>query len=199
MASKKPKRRRRKASRPKKAQPSTRAQAVAQAVEAVDAAGLTAKEHAFVLAYNQYLGNGTRAWMSLHPDCTRKSAGEEASRLLSRNVKVRLAINASRKERWKRLEMDADEALALVANDARVDVRDLFDDDGNLLKPHLWPDDIAASVESVDMTNGKVKLAGKSAARRTILEQTGTLKGVGAGLDSLAKILAGNFEEEAKP
>ena len=63
-----------------------------------------------------------------------------------------------------------DEALARVAGDARSDIRMLFNAKGALLNPHEWPDEIAHSVEAVDLTSGKVKLASKSNARRTILE-----------------------------
>jgi hypothetical protein len=52
----------------------------------------------------------------------------------------------------------------------------LFDEQGNILLPHLWPDELANSVEAVDVKAGKVKLASKSTARRIILEQTGKLK-----------------------
>ena len=60
--------------------------------------------------------------------------------------------------------------------DARADIRMLFDEHGCLLKPHEWPDEIANSIEAVDLKTGKVKLASKLTARRIILEQTGKLK-----------------------
>ena len=41
---------------------------------------------------------------------------------------------------------------------------------------HEWPEEIAGSIESIDIAAGKVKLVSKITARRTILEQTGKLK-----------------------
>lgn len=169
-----------------------------QAVELAGTIGdLTLQMESFVRLYDAYLGNGARAYADSHPDCKSYNAACVGASVALRIPKVREKIDALRLARYKRMQMEGDEALALVAMDARADIRGLYDHDGKLLPPHLWPDDIAASVEAVDVVNGKVKLASKSAARRTVLEQTGRIKGVGEGLDSLAKILAGNFEEEA--
>ena len=90
--------------------------------------------------------------------------------------------------------MSGDEALARVAQDARADIRQLFDEQGNILLPHLWPDELANSVEAVDVKAGKVKLASKSTARRIILEQTGKLKTIGGILFDHAAYL-----QEAPP
>lgn len=94
--------------------------------------------------------------------------------------------------------MDGDEALARVALDARADMRDLYDDNGQLLKPHQWPDSIANSVKAYKPgPNGDTVVLNDSlAARRVILEQTGKLKNPLAGMASLAKLLAGDLTED---
>jgi hypothetical protein len=81
-----------------------------------------------------------------------------------------------------------------VAMDARSDVRLLFNQKGELLHPKDWPDETANSVESVDFYDTsrvkRVRLGSKTMARRTILEQTGKLKGsTGTGLDALAEAM----------
>jgi hypothetical protein len=90
--------------------------------------------------------------------------------------------------------MTGDEALARVAGDARADIRMLFDTTGNLKKPHEWPDEIADSVEQVDLAGGKVKLASKSNARRTILEVTGKVKGE-SSVDQLVEAMKATIEK----
>jgi len=187
----KAKRKRSRQREPVKAQPQPAAQ------PSTPADDLTPAEKAFVAAYNRHLGNGTRAWMELHPDCTRKSAGEQASALISRNLKVRAAIEAGREERAKRLTISGDGVLALVVQDATVDIADFFDDDGKLLAPHLWPDNARQSVESVDYSLGKIKLVSKAVARRTLLEQTGKLKTIPDAIDSLAEALRQDLETHA--
>lgn len=157
---------------------------------------LTVQQTEFVRLYDLYLGNGTRAYRESHPDCTSDKAAAVGAWRTLRLAKVRDLVEASKAARWKRSTMQADEVLALVAQDARADIRRLYDDAGVLLPVHLWPDDIADSVVAVQ--GDRVVLASKSAARRIMLEQTGTIKGVGAGLDSLAKILAGDYEEAIK-
>lgn len=162
----------------------------------VDANGFTPQIVEFIRLYDRYLGNGRRAYQESHPTCnTLEGAAVGASRLL-RDGKVRDAVDAMKAARWKRMSMEGDEALALIAQDARADMRELFDDKGVLLNPRDWPDDIAASVEAVDMQTGKIKLASKTSARRLILEQTGKIKGIGSGLSSLARLLAGDYDEE---
>jgi hypothetical protein len=91
---------------------------------------------------------------------------------------------------WKALQMDGEEALARVALDARADLRALFDANGKALPPQQWPDDLANSIEAVDIKEDgtyKVKLTNKGQARRTILEQTGKIKSpLAESVDALA-------------
>lgn len=74
------------------------------------------------------------------------------------------------------MQVGADECTAMVGNDARADVRLLFDEKDNLRPINEWPDSIAQSIDSVDLVNGKVKLVSKLGARRLILELHGKLK-----------------------
>lgn len=157
----------------------------------------TALEH-FLREYDANGGNGARAYLAAHPGCSsRRAAAVEASRILTRpNIQARLRELAEAK--WKRVAMNGDEAAALVAGDARADIRELYDDRGNLLPIQAWPDSIARSVKAIrpGKDGTTVVLNDSLAARRIILEQTGRLKQP-AGVGDLARLLAGGDDAEA--
>lgn len=136
-----------------------------------------------------------RAYLATHPACkSTNAAAVEAARLL-RSPKIRARLAELRDARFRRLQMSGDEALGRVAMDARADVRKLFNPDtGKMLPVHLWPDDIAGSVRSIK--GDAVTFTDPLAARRIILEHTGKLKTPAASILTLAKILAGDFDEE---
>jgi phage terminase small subunit len=145
-----------------------------------------------------YLVNGfnaTAAYAAAYPKATRRTARQEGYRFLT-FPDVRRFIWSRLEQAWKDRQMSGDEALGRVAMDARADMRMLFDAKGEALLPHEWPDDITNSVESFERSpNGhvKFKLASKSAARRTILEQTGKLKSpLEGGMAALARAIRGD-------
>lgn len=152
----------------------------------------------FIHAYDANGGNGTEAYLSIRPKVKRTTAATESHRLL-RDPKIAGELEKLATARWKRLQMTGDEALGRVALDAKADIRDLYDADGELLKPHLWPDSIAQSVKGIRQTpfGPTVILNDSLAARKLVLEQTGKLKNPLAALGaSLAELLAGPDEVE---
>jgi hypothetical protein len=169
--------------------------------------GLNDSQREFCLNYRANGFNATRAYMAAHPTCKLSTARTEGSRTLD-NPNVLRWLERHVGEKWKRLQMSGDEALARVALDARADPRLLFDGTGKPLGPHLWPDAIANSVEAVEYREDgtfKVKLVAKGAARRTVLEVTGKVKGIGDSIDALAEAIradqaahAGASKEAAK-
>lgn len=157
---------------------STRVAGVTKAPMAVEIPkGFTVGQYEFALAYLANGGNATRAYLVAHPEVTYGTAGVEGHRTLSR-PNVRQWIAKQRHAKWRSLHMSGDEALMRVALDARADLRGLFTAKGTMLEPHLWPDDLANSIEAVTVKDGSisVKLTSKAAARRIILEQTGKLR-----------------------
>jgi phage terminase small subunit len=120
----------------------------------------------------------------------------QGHRLLTRpNVQAFLSERLA--AQWKRLEMSVDEATALVAQNARPDIRLLFDERGELRPPLEWPDGIARSVRSyaVGRHGPKVQLNDSLAARRLVLEFTGKLKARAVdGGDSLTTLLSEAFQ-----
>lgn len=140
--------------------------------------GLSAGEFTFALAWLANGGNAARAYLESHPRVTYGTAAVQGHRTLNR-PNVRRYISSRQRQTWKQLRMSGDEALYRVALDARADLRGLFGDDGKMLDPHLWPDDLANSIEAVSIKEDgsiSVKVASKATARRIILEQTGKLR-----------------------
>lgn len=154
---------------------------------------LTAPQKVFCLTYLENGFNATRAYMKAHPTVNYQVAQTEGWRNLRKP-----AIASWLRERmdlaWKPLAMSGDEALARIALMARADLRCLFDEAGRLKPPHRWPEEIAELVEAVEWEKGKVRLASKSAALRTILEQTGKLKTLPDSIDALAEAIKADLE-----
>lgn len=162
--------------------------------------GLTEAQHAFCLAYLANGFNASAAYRSAHPAVTEPTSWVEGHRTL-RNPNVKGFIAGQLEQRWTAYHMSADEALALVASDARADVRVLYDEHGKLLPVQNWPDAIAQSVESIEHKDDgtvKVKLTSKLAARRIILEVHRRLKAPGEneGVDALAALLARHYKPD---
>jgi hypothetical protein len=156
---------------------------------------LTPAELAFVHEYDGNGGNGTKAYMAVHRNTTATTAATLAWRLL-RKVEIRAALLELRRERWLRLQMDADEALAILALTARADIRELFTPKGGLLPPHRWPDHIAIAVKGLrpGVAGTTILLNDRLAACRAILEQSGELETPAEVLGStIARILAGHY------
>lgn len=157
---------------------------------------LPTDDEMFLVLYVANGFNACQAWMSVHPNASAAAARVSACRkLTTANVKARLAELLE--DRWKGIHMTGDEVLARVAMDARSDPRQLFDEKGKLLDPHDWPDDIANSIESVKVKpeGVEIKLASKTAARRTILEITGKVKGAAGTIDELADAMRLTIEK----
>jgi Terminase small subunit len=157
---------------------------------------LSASARAFVHVYDTNGNNGTKAYQEVHPGTKATTAATEAWKLL-RNPEIAAMLTNLRRARWQRLAMDADEALALVSNDARADIRDLFGKGWTLLPPSKWPDNIARCVKGIrpGVAGTAVLLNDSLAARRLILELAGEVEGPAEVLGStIARILAGHYK-----
>jgi phage terminase small subunit len=103
----------------------------------------------FVLEYLANGRNGVRAYLAAYPNCTSYgAAGVEAHRLL-KNPKVRKALEHELRASFRRLHMDADEALALVSLSGRADIGDAYGEKGELLPVHQWPDSLRLAVKGI--------------------------------------------------
>lgn len=155
--------------------------------------GFTPAQYEFAITYLANGFNASAAARIAYPNQTASAAMSQGYENL-RKPQIREWILAQLEDRWKGVHMSGDEALARVSNDARADIRMLFDAAGKMLPPHQWPDEIADSVESVDLVNSKVKLAGKANARRTILEVTGKVHGE-SSVDQLVEAMKATIEK----
>ena len=118
------------------------ARAAKQRKLAADPEGLSPRERLFVEAYVLNGGNATRAYQAcMHPSVKASSAASQGWRML-RNVKVRAAVDRRRAERFQALQMEGDEALALISMRARANLADAYDERGQLLPFHLWPESL---------------------------------------------------------
>lgn len=106
---------------------------------------------------------------------------------------------------WAAESMSAGEVVARLARLARVDVRDVFDENGQFRAPQTLSDQGAAAVagvESMEITSGtgenqrtvgvvqKVKLRDPLPALRALAEIGGLIKRGGEGMDALAGAIA---------
>jgi len=106
-------------------------------------------EEAFALAYIASGENATKAYLALRPDVLRTTAAVEGCKLL-RNPKVARAVADARAERYAALEMQADEAVALISLTARADIGDAYAEDGVTLLPVAqWPASLRLAVKGI--------------------------------------------------
>jgi hypothetical protein len=141
--------------------------------------GPTPAQAEFLLVYEANGHNATAAYLATHPGCkSRVAAATEGYKTL-RNPQVAAALTELRKDRMRRLGMDADEATLLTAMRARADLILAFDEDGNQLPFHKWPRELRVAVKS-RKSDGTVVLLDQQRATETILQMHGKLKNVAA-------------------
>jgi hypothetical protein len=157
--------------------------------------GLTPALHVFALAFLENGFNARRAYLTAHPKAAVSTAGTEGHRALN-NPKVRAYLSQRLEDAFRPFQMGGDQALARVAMIASSDIRDLYDEKGELLPTHLWPDHIAPCVRSVK--NGRygkaITLESPIQALRIILEQTGKINAPDGGFDALAAALRADLK-----
>jgi phage terminase small subunit len=124
---------------------------------------LTPKQEAFCREYLIDL-NGTQA--AIRAGYSAKGAHVQAAQLLS-NPKVQAFANKLKADRSERTEITADRVLLEIGRLAFADIRNVFDEKGNLLPVHLLPAEIAASVSSIEVVTSKVPGGGPSEVEHT--------------------------------
>jgi phage terminase small subunit len=117
---------------------------------------LTEKQRKFVAEYQVDL-NGTAA--AIRAGYSPKTAEVIANHLVKKSW-VSEAIKKQTEERLHRVGVRADEVLTRMARLGFADIRKLYRDDGTLLPPHEWPEEIVpcvAGVETFEEYQGKGK------------------------------------------
>lgn len=108
---------------------------------------LPPKQQKFVAEYLVDL-NATQA--AMRAGYSKKTAHSQGPRLLD-NVEIKAAIAKAQEKRGARTEITADRVLQELARIGFSDIRNIFDDNGNLRSPKNWSDATAAAVSSVEV------------------------------------------------
>lgn len=111
------------------------------------AAELNAKQARFVQEYIVDL-NATQA--AIRAGYSEKTAHSQGQRLL-KNVGIAEAISKAQEQRGERTQITADRVLKELARIGLSDLRQAFDEQGNLKRPADWDDELAAAVSSVEV------------------------------------------------
>lgn len=118
-----------------------------QEAEPASPSALTPRQRRFVDEYLVDL-NGTQA--AIRAGYSESGANVQAVRLLS-NVTIEAAIQEASEARQRRLGLSSDHIARELQRVAMADLRDAFDESGELLPPHKWPDGLAAAMAGVDV------------------------------------------------
>lgn len=122
--------------------------------EAKGARGLTPRQAMFVREYLVDL-NSTQA--AIRAGYSERTAKQQGSRLLT-NDDVQAAIAEAMKARATAVDISAEEVLRMLADEARADLADLYDDKGNLLPirdwPRAWRRGLVVGIESFEEFEG---------------------------------------------
>jgi phage terminase small subunit len=113
---------------------------------------LTKKQLLFVA---EYLVDYNATQAAIRAGYSKKTAEVIGYQLLQK-TSVQEAIAKATDKRLNRLEISADRVLQELAKLALSDVRCLFDETGKLLPVHMLPDNIAASVSSVEVVTSRI-------------------------------------------
>lgn len=154
---------------------------------------LSAREIRFAQLLMEYGKRGTaRAYTEAgFPARDTRNATEAAACRIVRKRQFREYLRHLQTVAATTAELTVEEIAAAVANIARADRRKLYDARGRVLRPHEWPEDVAAAVEAVESDEifertdrgrelvgytRKVKTASRLAAWVKLMEWRGMLR-----------------------
>jgi phage terminase small subunit len=111
--------------------------------------------------------NGTQA--AIRAGYSERTAGSIASENLQK-PEIQAEIQHQIENRSKRTEITQDRVLLEIARLAFNDPRKAFDDNGNLLPVQQWPDDVAAAISSIKVTEQRIDNEGEEVIASQIKE-----------------------------
>lgn len=116
---------------------------------------LNPKQRRFVAEYLKDQ-NGTQA--AIRAGYSKKTANEQAAQLLA-ILSVRAAVDTELAKIQEKAGVTQERILNALLNIAEIDPRKLFNKDGTLKKVHEIPNDVAATIASIEScdTDGEVK------------------------------------------
>jgi len=95
--------------------------------------------------------NPTRAYLAA--GFTGANPASKAYRILEK-PQVQKEIKLQLKRRQEERKMTADRVIEELSKVALADIREIFDDDGNIINPKLMNDTLAASIASIELKTG---------------------------------------------
>lgn len=98
----------------------------------------------------EYLVDLNASKAALRAGYAAASAYNQGHELL-KNEFVQSVIQEEMDKRAAKVDLSAEKVLTEILKLATSDLRKLFDDKGGLLPPEKWPDDVAASVSSIEI------------------------------------------------
>ena len=164
--------------RPKKAKTPTKAR---KAELGLSKAAVAARELTFIEYYIANNENGTQA--AIAAGYSEKCASVQASRMLN-NHKIQAELKRRREELQVKHGLTTDRLLKELANIVYADLRKFYGENGELLSPKDWPDEIASAVAGVEVTEisgtafktNKLRLWDKNAAIEKAMKHLGLFK-----------------------
>lgn len=111
------------------------------------ASKLSDKQARFV---DEYLVDLNAAQAAIRAGYAKASARQQGNRLLT-NDDIAAAIAEKQEQRGERTQITADRVLQELARIGLSDLRGAFTPGGALLPPEYWPEDLAASIASVEV------------------------------------------------
>jgi phage terminase small subunit len=148
---------------------------------------MSPRHKAFADSYLVNGNNGTRAYLENFKTNKASSAGVGANKILKRpEVKAYIDLHKlySTDEILNSMTVTKDRVLDEEAKLAFVDVRKMFDVDGEFLPPQYWPEEIARAVNGLDVIKRFDPVAGRDVVTYKI-----KLNDKGRALDRIEKIL----------
>ena len=109
---------------------------------------LTEKQKRFC---NEYIIDFNATQAAIRAGYSKKTAYSIGQKLLKK-VEIQEKLSKLMADRSKRTEITQDRVLLEIARLAFNDARKAFDDNGNLLPIQEWPDDVAAAISSIKVT-----------------------------------------------
>lgn len=113
---------------------------------------LTPKQKRFVEEYLIDL-NATQA--AIRAGYSAKTANEQGAQNLAK-LSIAKAIQEAMDKRSKKAEITHEKVIAEIAKLAFADIRNIFDEYGNLLPVHMLPESISGSISSVEVVTSKI-------------------------------------------
>lgn len=107
------------------------------------------RERVFVSAYIANGGNGTQA--AIAAGYSERTAAQMAPQVLARPA-VKLALREHQDRLAMKHDLTAESVIAELSKIVHADLRRLFGEDGRMIHPKEWPDDMAGVVASLEVT-----------------------------------------------